>query len=177
MVRAGLWPFLNSCCPTCRLLRKAPFASCSVRPNATGNIKIRYRHYARALNSKNSISQSINVYLMSWGPAGGQQTKVQFSEFIQIKSLSYMQNSLSGNHHMHWVHIKTRSLQRATILEKVQMHDSNMIVRWTITNKVLLVLQTSRRIANQATPIHINTFNPSICVCFKTMTTCSESAD
>ena len=32
--------------------------------------------------------------LMSWGPTGGQQTKVQFSEFIQIKSLSYMQNSL-----------------------------------------------------------------------------------
>ena len=47
-----------------------------------------------AVPSPLPINQSIKIYLMSWGPTGGQQTKVQFSEFIQIKSLSYMQNSL-----------------------------------------------------------------------------------
>ena len=36
------------------------------------------------------------------------------------------------------------------------MLDSHMIVSWTIKDKVLLVLHTSRRIANQATFIHIN---------------------
>ena len=41
-----------------------------------------------------TVNHTIHVYLMSWGPTGGQQRKVQFSEFTQIKSLSYMQNSL-----------------------------------------------------------------------------------
>ena len=57
------------------------------------------------------------------------------------------------------------------------MLESNMIVRWTIKNKVLLVLPTPRQIAYQATPIRINTFNLLICVYLKTMTTCSESVD
>ena len=57
------------------------------------------------------------------------------------------------------------------------MLDSNMIVCWTIKDKVLLVLHSSRRIAKKATSIQINIFNPTICVYLKTMTTCSESAD
>ena len=36
-----------------------------------------------------SSYQSINVYLMSWEPTGGQHTRVQFSEFIQTKSLGF----------------------------------------------------------------------------------------
>ena len=54
------------------------------------------------------------------------------------------------------------------------MLDSNMIVCWTIKDKVLLVLHTSRRIAIQATSIHINILNPTICVYLKTMTACSD---
>ena len=34
----------------------------------------------------------ISTYFMSWGPTGGQQTSIQFSEVVQTKSLSYMQN-------------------------------------------------------------------------------------
>ena len=53
----------------------------------------------------------------------------------------------------------------------------NMTVRWTIKDKVLLVLHTSKRLAKQATPTHVNIFAHRQYVSLKTMTTCFESAD
>lgn len=41
-----------------------------------------------------SINQFMNI-LMSWGAAGGQQTRVQVSEFIQTRSLSMQNNNLT----------------------------------------------------------------------------------
>ena len=63
------------------------------------------------------------------------------------------------------------------MLKKAHMLGSSMTVRWTIKDKVLLVLHTSNRLANQATPTHVNICCPPVCVYLKTMTACSESAD
>ena len=47
-----------------------------------------------------------------------------------------------------------------------------MTVCCTIKDKVQLILHTSKRLANQATPIHANIVCPPVCVYLKTMTTC-----
>ena len=49
------------------------------------------------------------------------------------------------------------------MLEKAHMLGSNMTVRWTIKDKVLLDLCTSKQLAAQATPTHVGILCP-ICV-------------
>ena len=65
----------------------------------------------------------------------------------------------------------------ATMLEKAHMLAFNMTVRWTIKDKVLLVLHTFKRLANQAAPTHVNNFCPLLCFYSKTMTTFPFLAD
>ena len=65
------------------------------------------------------------------------------------------------------------------MLEKAHMLGPHMTIRWTVKDKVLLALYTSKQLANQATHNYVNIFCPMVCVYLqlKTMTTCSESAD
>ena len=64
-----------------------------------------------------------------------------------------------------------------------EAHMLGLIVRWTVKNKVLLVLHTSKlkrlaiQLDLQETPTHVNLLRLPVCVYLKTMTTCSKSAE
>ena len=138
------------------------------------NINIGFSPYALLCIDINQYQYIFNVLETYWGP----KTRVLdlFSElyrqpiFPTCKTLPKKTTTCIG---------LTKRPEDCYNAEKAHMLGSDMTVRWTIKDKVrmLLVLHTSKRLANQATPTHVNIFCAPVCVYLKTMTTCSESAD
>ena len=102
-----------------------------------------------------------------WGPTGDQLTRLQFSRFTQTKSVSCMQKFLQEKTTCIRLTKRHEVCNSATMLEKAHMLGSNMIVRWTIKDKVLLLsthpsdlqtmqpLLTSTSFAHRGWPVYI----------------------